>query len=385
VSAGGGQSRGSAPDSLRVLHVYRTYFPDPQGGLQEAIRQICHATRARGVQNRVFTLSRTPDPPVIQREEAEVHRFPLHLEIASSGFSFTALRGFRRLVDWAHLVHYHFPWPFADLLHFAGLVIKPTVCTYHSDIIRQQGLLRLYRPLRHCFLGRMDRIVATSPNYLQSSAVLEDYAGKVDVIPIGLDETVYPQPADAVVDGLRARYGESFFLFVGVLRYYKGLHFLLEALRGTNLRALIVGTGPEEDHLKRRAAELRLENVQFLGHRSDEEKVALLRLSRAVVFPSFLRAEAFGVTLLEGAMQSKALICTEIGTGTTYVNKGGETGIVVPPADPIRLREAMQRLAADRVLAERQGQAARRRYEQLFTGSAMGERYLRLYEELLYR
>ncbi len=360
-------------------------FPDPQGGLQEAIRQMCYVTGARGVQNRVFTLSPTPCPPVTQRPEAEVHRFPLHVEIASSGFSLTALGGFRRLVDWADLIHYHFPWPFADLLHFAGRVSKPTVLTYHSDIIRQKGLLILYRPLMRLFLANVDRIVATSPNYVQSSPVIKDYAGKVEVIPIGLEEILYPQPTAAVVDELRARYGEGFFLFVGVLRYYKGIDFLLEAIRGTDLRVLIVGTGPEEERLRRRAGEMQLANVQFLGHRGEEEKIALLRLSRAVVFPSFLRAEAFGVTLLEGAMQSKALICAEFGTGTTYVNRGGETGIVVPPADPTSLRAAMQCLAADRSLAEMQGQAARRRYEQIFTGAAMGDRYFRLYRDLLSR
>ena len=42
---------------LEALHVYRTYFPDPQGGMQEAIRQLCLATRAQGVSNTIFTLA----------------------------------------------------------------------------------------------------------------------------------------------------------------------------------------------------------------------------------------------------------------------------------------------------------------------------------------
>lgn len=55
--------------------------------------------------------------------------------MASCSISFSALPYFKRLVEWADVVHYHYPWPFADLLHFAARVRKPTVLTYHSDIV----------------------------------------------------------------------------------------------------------------------------------------------------------------------------------------------------------------------------------------------------------
>lgn len=374
---------GAPKRPMRVLHVYRTYFPDPQGGLQEAIRQICRNTRPFGVENRVFTLSPDPIPPVVAREEADVYRFPLHMEIASSGFSAAALGGFRELVAWADVIHYHFPWPFGDLLHLLGRVAKPSVVTYHSDIIRQKGWLTLYRPLMRYFLGRMDRIVATSPNYARTSPILQAYAEKVSVIPIALDESAYPLPEPALVADLRARLGEGFFLFVGVLRYYKGLHVLLEALRDSTLSVVVAGTGPEGEGLQRRAREMGLENILFTGQVSEAEKIALLELCRGIIFPSVLRSEAFGVTLLEGAMLSKPLVCCEIGTGTTFVNRDGETGLVVPPDDPVALRAAMERLADDPALAQRLGQGARRRFEEVFSGRAMGEEYHRLYLDLI--
>ena len=55
-----------------VLHVYRTYFPDPPGGLQEAIRQISLATLDYGVSNRIFCLSPDPVPQHIEGKEADV-------------------------------------------------------------------------------------------------------------------------------------------------------------------------------------------------------------------------------------------------------------------------------------------------------------------------
>jgi rhamnosyl/mannosyltransferase len=203
------------------------------------------------------------------------------------------------------------------------------------------------------------------------------------VIPIGLDEATYPDPEDSFVDEVRDRVGEGFFLFIGVLRYYKGLHILLEAIKDTDLNVVIVGSGPVESELKKRAADLNIKNLQFLGYVSDEEKVALIRLSRAIVFPSYLRSEAFGVTLVEGAMFGKPLISTEIGTGTSFVNEDGITGFVVPPASPKHLQDAMYELNKNSPLAVKMGKASRDRYERLFTGKLMGERYVRLYEKLL--
>jgi glycosyltransferase involved in cell wall biosynthesis len=368
---------------MKVLHVYRTYFPDTQGGLEEVIRQICRATKCHDVESRIFTLSPQPGQSVISRKEADVYRFNRTFEIASCSVSITALSGFKQLVEWADIVHYHFPWPFADMLHLLGQVKKPSIVTYHSDIVRQKGWLMLYRPLKQYFLTHVDCIVSTSPNYFATSDVLGNFSEKVEIIPIGLDDASYPVAGAEQLESVRAQCGEGFFLFIGVLRYYKGLRILLEAIKNTQLRVVIVGSGPIEKELRQQAKELRLGNVQFLGHVSDEEKVALIHLSRAIVFPSYLRSEAFGVTLLEGAMFGKPLISAEIGTGTSYVNSNKETGFVVPPSDSRRLREAMEKLDRDEQLAKRMGQAARERYERLFTGKKMGEQYAHLYNKLL--
>jgi rhamnosyl/mannosyltransferase len=367
---------------MKVLHVYRTYFPDTQGGLEEVIRQICRNTQIHGVESRVFCLS-AAGQSVITREEAQVHRYHKTWEVASCGVSLSALSGFKYLVAWADIVHYHFPWPFADLLHLLAQVKKPTVVTYHSDIVRQQGLLKLYRPLMRQFLGQVDCIVATSPNYAASSEELIRFADKVEVIPIGLDEASYPPAQDETTEAIKSRCGQGFFLFIGVLRYYKGLHILLEAIRHTDLRVVIAGFGSIETELRTQAKQLGLENVQFLGYVSDGEKIALIQLAKAIVFPSHLRSEAFGVTLLEGAMFGRPLISTEIGTGTSYVNIHGVTGLVVPPADDEALRQAMLRLDTDARLSEELGRGALQRYLQLFTGKLMGENYVQLYRKLL--
>lgn len=364
---------------MRVLHVYRTYFPETQGGLEETIRQICLNTAPHGVESRVLCTSETIEPRAVRRDEAVVFRAQRTGEIASCSLSVEAFPMFRHLLEWANLVHYHFPWPLADAMHFTGRVRVPTVVTYHSDIVRQRLLGWVYAPLMRRFLASADRIVCTSPNYLASSKVLQFFGDRVEVIPIGLDEASYPCPNDALLERTHATYGAGFFLFIGVLRYYKCLHILLEAMRGASYRAVIVGSGPLERDLKDQCQRLGLSNVTFAGYVPDPVKVALLKRCRAVVSPSHLRAEAFGVSLLEGAMAGKPLITTEFGSGTSHVNIQGVTGLVVEPGWPPAFREAMDTLHQQPELARTLGAGARCRFERLFNGHLMGERYADIY------
>ena len=370
---------------MRVLHFYKTYFPDSVGGVEQVIRQMCVGTGRLGITNQVLSLSRDRRLEPFDYEGHTVHRVPLNFELASNAVSVQAIGQLARMAAEADVVHYHFPWPFMDLAHFLARIDKPTVVTYHSDIVRQKALLKLYQPLKHRFLESVDTIVATSPNYLASSAVLDRYRDKTRVITFGLDKSSYPEPDQARLDHWRARVGPKFFLFVGVLRYYKGLHILLDAVAGTDYPVVIVGAGPIEAELKAHAERLGLKRVQFVGAVDDLDKAALLKLCYAVAFPSHLRSEAFGISLLEGAMYGKPMISSEIGTGTTYINVHGETGLVVPPSDHEALRAAMTRLWNDPRMAQEMGQRAEARYWQLFTSAQMADNYARLYQELVAR
>lgn len=367
---------------IKVLHVYRTFFPDSQGGLEEVIRQI--SLNVVSSQVRVFSISNMiSEPDIVNVDGISVYRIPLSFELASCSFGFRGLDVFKSLVEWADIINYHFPWPFGDMLHLLYVKNKKTVVTYHSDIIRQKGLLKLYRPLKRKFLDSVDRIVATSPNYFQTSRILQVYNQKVEIIPIGLDEKNYPIANKNRLNYWREKINSTFFLFVGVLRYYKGLHIIIDAVKNADYKVVIVGAGPIEADLKVQAKRQGVNNVLFLGYLSDEDKVTLLSLCRGVVFPSYLRSEAFGVTLLEGAMFSKPLISVEIGSGMSYVNIHRKTGLQVTPGNVKAFREAMDTLYEDEAYAKKLGKAARKRFEALFTGREMGKKYDELYLSLM--
>lgn len=368
---------------MRVLHFFKAYLPESMGGIEQVIYQLCQYGSSQGIEHEVLTLSAHPEPAEIMVGNHKVHRARLNLQVASTGLSFSVFSQFRDLAEKADIINFHFPWPFMDLVYFASGTKKPIVVTYHSDIVRQKTLLRLYKPLMHLFLRRADRIVVASPNYLETSDVLQRYRDKTVVIPYGLDKSSYPEPSEACLSAWEKRFGRRFFLFVGVMRYYKGLHILLEAAKGTDYPVVIVGAGPLERELRAQAAVLGLENVHFLGSLGDEDKVALLQLCLAIVFPSHLRSEAFGISLLEGAMYGKPMISSEIGTGTSYINIHGETGLVVPPSDPPAFREAMRTLWESPEITREMGLKASQRYEQLFTAARMGRQMSALYRELL--
>jgi glycosyltransferase involved in cell wall biosynthesis len=353
------------------------------GGVEQVIDQLARGANRLGVQTDVLSLTASSSPVTTEMDGYLVHRVPLNFQIASTGMSTAAISRFAELASESDVIHYHFPWPFMDVVHFYTRLKKPTLVTYHSDIIRQKYLLKLYRPLKLKFLNSVDRIVATSPNYLVTSDVLLKYQHKVSVIPIGLDKGSYPQLQSGRYQFWRGTLGSKFFLFVGVLRYYKGLHLLLEAAVGTGYPVVIVGAGPIESELKAQASQLKLDNIHFLGILPDEDKVALLELCYAVVFPSHLRSEAFGISLLEGAMYGKPMISSEIGTGTTYINIGNQTGLVVPPGDSLALRQAMRYLWEHPAEATEMGQRAEERYWEHFTAERMADKYVKLYLELV--
>jgi len=352
------------------------------GGIEQVINQIARGANKLGVDTDVLSLTADRDAHTIEIDGYQAHRARLDFQLASTGFSASAFLRFFQLAKKADVIHYHFPWPFMDMVHFVTRIKKPTLVTYHSDIIRQEHLLKLYRPLKRKFLASMDRIVATSPNYLATSDVLRIFSNKVSVIPIGLDKSTYPLPMPDRLKYWSEKFGPKFFLFVGVIRYYKGLHILVEAAQETNYPIVIVGAGPIEQELKAQAEKLGLNNIHFLGRLPDTDKVALLTLCYGVVFPSHLRSEAFGISLLEGAMYGKPMISSEIGTGTTFINIENETGLVVPPSDPLALRQAMRYLWEHPEIAAEMGKRAEDRYWSYFTADKMVEEYVKLYREL---
>jgi len=157
---------------MRILHFYRTFLPASFGGIEQVMYQLCLGCETFDIHSEVLTLGRDSGRAIDFYDTFPVHYAKTLFSVGGAEISVSIIRRFSELAAKADILHYHFPWPMADIVHLLASHSKPSVLTYHSDIVRQIRLYYFYQPLMHAFLKRVDRIVATSPNYLETSPVL---------------------------------------------------------------------------------------------------------------------------------------------------------------------------------------------------------------------
>ncbi len=366
---------------MRILHVYKDYYPPICGGIEIAINRIIEGIRDECEDVSVLICSRKRKSEIAEVEGTTVYKAGEWGRFLSAPMSPYFPYWLKKLK--ADILHYHLPNPTAVLSH---LLVRPRgkiVVHYHSDIIRQKRWLAFYDPFRKAFLNQADRIIVTSPNYLQTSDVLRPYQNKCDVVPLGipLNRYTFNPEIGEQAQVIRRRYGDRLVLFVGILRYYKGLHVLIEAMKQVEGKLLIVGDGPLLANLMEFANRLRLtDRVIFLGQ--VESVRPYYFASDVFCLPSIYRSEAFGLVLAEAASCGRPLVSTELGTGTSYVNLHKETGLVVPPNNQKQLADALNQLLADKTLRIQYGNAARTRAAQLFCQETMARDVLKIYKKL---
>ncbi len=201
-------------------------------------------------------------------------------------------------------------------------------------------------------------------------------------MPLGINVEHFRNPDGPAKAALRARWGlpsdKPVAVFVGRLRYYKGLEYLLRALPLVpDVHLLLVGDGPLWDRTRALTASLGVSNrVVFTGDVGEVELPGCYIAGDLFVLPSHTRAEAFGTSIVEAMAAGLPVISTEIQTGTSWVNQHGSTGLVVPACDPDALAGAMRTLVANPSLRLAMGQAglarARRRVPCLDDGGEGG-------------
>jgi rhamnosyl/mannosyltransferase len=360
---------------LHILHVYKDYYP-VIGGIENHVRALAEAQVGRGHEVSVLVTNPGGQPGRALLNGVKIRRVRRLATMASTPISPTFPLALRRLRP--TITHLQFPYPVGELSQLLG-GRRPYVITYHSDIVRQKAMLRLYRPFLQRVLAGAARIIATSPQYLASSPFLQPWSSKCSVVPLGIS------PAE-LLDIERAPFAGPVprLLFVGRQRYYKGLDGLLRALTMAPGALRVVGDGPMRPAWERLAEELGLgERVIFLGEVGDEELRACYASADAFVLPANARAEAYGLVLLEAMAAGLPCITTELGTGTSFIVQDNVTGLVIPPNDPPALAAAIRRLANDPAGARAMGAAGRQRFRQHFTLDKMVEGIERVYAAAL--
>jgi rhamnosyl/mannosyltransferase len=369
---------------MRVVHVFKDYFPPTTGGIEQHVHLLCSGL-ARSIDVAVVAPSRSFGRRDERQDGVRVIRVPEFGRYAAVPLCPTMPWELARLKP--DIVHLHFPNPMGDLAYLLGARGVPLVITYHADVIRQRRLLPLYHPILIRTFGRAHRVIASAEENIGSSEVLSRYRDRCTVIPYGIDCPSFALKdgeADEVQRRRAAHGGGSLVLFVGVLRPYKGLDVLLRALAHVPAHLIVVGRGPERLELSALAARLRVSNrVTFLGEVPESERRILLHACDVFVLPSIDRREAFGIAQLEAMACGKPVIASDLATGVRFVNRHQVTGLLVPPQDSNALAGALHRLLGDDRLRVTLGNAAKRRAELEFSAERMVNRTLQVYEEVL--
>lgn len=365
---------------MKILHVYKAYYP-VLGGIENHVRLLAEGQAQAGHDVTVLVTAPGRHTQIERLGGVRVLKAGRLVEVASTPLSLTLpLRLYELRPDITHL---HFPYPPGELAQLPLLGSRPTVLSYHSDVVRQRRLLRLYRPLMMRTLRGVGRILVSSPAYLESSPVLAAVRDRCTVIPYGIAQERFREPAPDA-QRLRSALGPGpLVLFVGVLRYYKGLRYLLEAMRHVPARLVIVGEGPEGAALREQTEALGLTGkVTFAGRVEDEALPAYYQAADVFCLPASERSEAFGLVQVEALSAGLPIVSTELGTGTSFVNRDDVSGLVVPARNAEALAQALTRLVQDGALRQRLAAGARQRAE-TFTAERMLAEIEQVYAEVL--
>ncbi|MFX0170011.1 MAG: glycosyltransferase [Candidatus Hodarchaeota archaeon] len=387
--------------SLRITQVVHDFHP-VVGGIETYAYNLAKGLVDAGHYVKVYTAHLPGLPWYELWDGIHIHRF----HAISRPFSYPFIPGLipALIRDRCDLLHAHINSPMTvDFTAFSSrLTGLPLVITYHADALPSdiatktrffhRWLSQVYWISRHIAANIARRLIVTSPIYLESSSFLQRYRGKTSVIPPPVNPYFLASPLDSV--HAKESFGFTaetpLLLFVGRLVAYKGLRVLLRAFRRVLVKIptaqlLIVGGGPLQSELQSTVTQHGLSQaVQFLGVLSQRRLRDAYSACDLFVLPSRSRSEAFGIVLLEAMAQGKPVVATQVG-GIPYVVNDRETGLLVPPFDPIPLAQAIISLLQNPLYRHQLGLAGRERVRKHFTREPITKKLEALYYALLSR
>lgn len=369
-----------------IVHIYKDVYPPIEGGIERILALMARLTAASG-EFEVSILTASRDRRGRERELAPGVRV---VEIPSLGRALSSplAPGFISAIkrSRADLLHFHIPHPTGEVAWLLSGLRVPAVATYHSDVVRQAWAMSVYGVFFKRFLKRLDLIMPTTARYVETSPWLGPHRGKCRPVALGypLEEYALTPGREVRLKGFRKRFGD-YFLFLGCLRAYKGLPYLVEAMERTpEAKLVIAGDGRVRGEIEALISEKTLgDRVTMLGRIDEDDAVALLHGATALMLPSHQRSEAFGLCQIEAMACATPVISTNLPTGVPEVNAHNESGLIVEPADPAALAGAMELLMKNPDGRRRLGEGAKARATARFRAETMTDNVMGIYREAL--
>jgi len=295
-----------------------------------------------------------------------------------------------RRID-ATIVHGHWVVP-GGVIAAAASGNRPLVISLHgSDVFVAERHAAVGRAARWAF-GRAGFVTACSDDLRTRALALGASADRSATVPYGVDSTRF-QPDPAARIRLRERWGvgDAAEVVLGVGRFVrkKGFEYLIDAVatlatHRPDLRLVLAGGGDLRAEFEARIADRGLDDRVLLpGVLHQDEVAASLAAADVVVVPSVRdpsgNVDGLPNVVMEALASGTPLIATSAG-GIGSVVKDGQTGLLVPEADPAALSAAIVRLLDGRIEALALGAAARRWAEHEGSWSHALDGFERAYE-----
>ncbi|MBK7105843.1 MAG: glycosyltransferase [Ignavibacteriae bacterium] len=289
------------------------------------------------------------------------------------------------------ILHIHEPFPLADIALLTNSKLKnkfsKIVVSWHSDIVRQKWVLSIYKKYLFEFLQNVDKIIVSNPNLIKNSDFLPYFKDKIEVIPIGVDLNWVDscQESNELSKQIRKSNKGPIALFVGRLVYYKGLEYLIDAVNLVpDISLIIIGSGPLKSYLNKMINKLNLSSrIKIIPEVDEVTLHSYYKACDLFILPSVEKSETYGIVQIEAMACGKPVVCTDLGTGTTFINQNEITGFVVPPRNSKSLAEAILKLVQNVELREILGNQGKERVFKDFTSKKMVTETYRVYQNLL--
>lgn len=370
---------------MKILQLTK-HYPPYFGGIESVTYDITEGINRLGYQSDVLCVNENKQDVFEQIKNYQVWRMASWGKLMSTSISPQIIYQLERLKDDYDIIQVHFPDPMNALALFLTRPKSQIIIHWHSDIIKQNKVFRLYKPLQDWVLKRANAVVGTSHAYINSSKQLAPFIKKTVVIPIGIQDH-RSGASDVIIKGIHNRFWNKKIVFsLGRLVYYKGFEYLIESARylGEDTVVLIGGEGRLKKHLQNKIYKMGLvRKVFLLGNIPQDELGSYFEACNVFCLSSTERSEAFGVVLLEAMSFGKPIVATGIpGSGVSWVNEQGVTGFNVPVCSPKDLAGKISLLLDQEGLYKSFCFNSRKRFEDMFTSERMVEQFIDLYKNI---
>ena len=368
---------------LKVLHIGK-FYPPVSGGMERVVQSLCTVARGR-LESRVLAFNDGPTTIEETVDGVRVTRVGCWGSAGSVPVAPAFATHLRRAR--ADLMVLHEPNPWALLSYNLARPPLPLVIWFHSEVVRPHLQYRLfYRPVAQPVYARARQFVVSSPALAEHASALHAYRDRITVIPFGVDADSWrlrdAADRDRVAQLRIAAGGRPIVFFAGRLVPYKGIDTLIRAVGRLPVHVTITGDGPMRAAWELLAREhASTARVEFTNEITDDELRARMHACDVFVLPSVTPAEAFGFVQLEAMACGKPVVSTRVRSGVPWVNRNGETGLLVEPGDVEALRLAITKVTSDAQLRSRLGSAALARVRQEFSLTAMSDRFVAVCEQ----